>query len=95
MLLYDEGATDDNPSSSSPPDDFQVDAQTQAPIRSINKLKLKSCQFLDPFTCPSIWAFLYQSISDLKKQTWQEIPSNLSSRHQKALKSLKKLTNVI
>lgn len=57
--------------------------------------KWRSRKFPDLLTCPSIWAFLHQSIKDLIQQKWQEIPSNLTLTQIWKLKQLQKRTNVI
>lgn len=67
----------------------------QPPAQPISRFKLNSGQFPDLFTCPAIWAFLHQSITDFKKETRPKIPPNLNKGQIQALKSLQKRTDLV
>lgn len=101
MLLYEEGAIEDSSGSTQ---DGSLDAavSTAAPEDTPltqstipKKFKPKSQNFPDRMTCPAIWAFLDQSIKDIKHQEWQNCTSNLTTNQLSALKRLQKWTDII
>lgn len=104
MLLYDEGVTEssdpattiDSPGLTSGivPDSSQVN-QKKTNYNSNFNLKLKLRSFPVLMTCPSVWAFLYESIKSLKKQEWPVLPSNLTKKQNKAVSKLQKNPDLI
>lgn len=66
MLLYDEGNTEDLPG---PGRVTPLKPSSTSLSNSLNvpkNFKPKSRSFPDLMTCPAIWAFLHQSIKDIK-----------------------------
>ena len=92
MLLYDEGCTDDSPAAptagtsgvTSVIPEVTVGSSQHGSTKS-KKFKPTSRKFPDLMTCPAIWAFLQQTIKDLKRSRWQSFHPNLTSNQQKAL----------
>lgn len=72
MLLYEEGATKSDPGSTlvdslgTAPFDLVPDSRPQLQPTTSKIFKPKSRNFPDLMTCPAIWAFLHQSIKDIK-----------------------------
>lgn len=104
MLLYDEGATGDpsgfNQDTLVDPDGtvaILANRPPPLPMQSNvpNRFKSKSRNFPDLMTCPAIWAFLHQSIKDLKQNKWQDFSSNLTTNQLLALKCLQKQNYII
>lgn len=77
ILLYEEGTTNVSCSAASA-NSFDIVSEghpvPDSPImetnRNTGKFKIKSRTFPDLMICPSVWAFLYESIKSHKKQQW-------------------------
>ncbi|PIO35638.1 hypothetical protein AB205_0077340 [Aquarana catesbeiana] len=76
---------------------FSVNHNTPTPVREpVSKpFRLRSGRFPDLMTCPSIWTFLQATIRDLKQQHWHAISPNLNNSQTKAIKSLKKRSDIV
>lgn len=101
MLLYDEGSTDDcrmPPVLGAPGTIGGPSLETPSlslPKPPPSKFKPRSRRFPDLSTCPVIWAFLQQTIKDIKQNQWRTFHPNLTLNQQTALLALQRCSDIV